>query len=70
MSIVHVSVVNLSGNTVEFRFDDEIENDVERIAYLKKLVTREELESVKVNAFKSEDDVVVKRPVGRPPKSE
>lgn len=71
MSEVNVSIVNLSGQTVVFRLDDDIENDVERIAYFKKLVTREELASIKVTpAVAPDEDVAVKRPVGRPPKSE
>lgn len=46
MGNVHVQVTNKSGGVVTLRLD---END-ERVEYLKKLVKRDELEAVKVSA--------------------
>lgn len=48
MAAVKVIVVNNSGHTVGLTLDDV--KDAERIAYLKTLVKREDLESVKVQS--------------------
>lgn len=46
MAIVHVTTKNNSGQTATLALDDE--RDAERIAYLKTLAKREDLESVSV----------------------
>lgn len=50
MALVQVTVKNNSGHTVGLTLDDE--QDAERIAYLRTLVKREDLDSIKVNPVK------------------
>jgi hypothetical protein len=52
MAYVHVSVKNNTGNTVVLLLDDE--RDAEKIEYFRKLVRREDLDSVKVRPVESE----------------
>lgn len=62
---------NLNGQVAAFSFDDEIEKDVEQMNVFRKSARSEDLEYAGLKDPRSNDDEnVVKRGPGRPPKSE
>lgn len=71
MADVKFYTKNNSGQVAGFLFDDEIESDVDKMAHFKKLARSEDLEYAGLKDPRDNDeDNVVKRGPGRPPKSE